>query len=131
MQLDMSYPSLFYHCLLTHANIPAQHPCAQVAVGKEYFVQLLALSFRCSITAILIHRWGRGALLTRGVCNIGKLDYYLGSKGANLGRNTLYPSLSFCEYPEATCASQETEELRWTVAMFEWAERYLFLVLIS
>ena len=88
------------------------------------YVRLLTSVF--SVVAqslILIHRWGRGALLTRGVCNIGKLDYYLGSKGANLGRNTLYPSLSFCEYPEATCASQETEELRWTVAMFEWAER--------
>jgi hypothetical protein len=67
--------------------------------------------------------WGRGALLTRGVCNVGKINYYLGKGGANLGRYTLYPTLDFCEYPENTCASMYTEELRWTVAFFEWAER--------
>ena len=67
--------------------------------------------------------WGRGALLTRGVCNIGKINYYLGKGGANQGRYTLYPTLDFCDYPENTCASAYTEELRWTVAFFEWAER--------
>ena len=67
--------------------------------------------------------WGRGALLTRGVCNIGKINYYLGKGGADVGRYTLYPSLDFCGYPEATCASAYSEDLRWTVAFFEWAER--------
>jgi len=67
--------------------------------------------------------WGRGALLTRGVCNIGKVNYFLGKRGADLGRSTLYPTVDFCQYPEATCAGIYTDELRWTIAFFEWAER--------
>lgn len=67
--------------------------------------------------------WGRGALLTRGVCNIGKLNYYLGKRGADLGNNTLYPTVDFCRFPEAPCARSNSEELRWIVAFFEWAER--------
>lgn len=67
--------------------------------------------------------WGRGALLTRGSCNIGKLNYYLGARAAREGRPSLYPDVDFCADPEATCASGATEELRWTTAMFEWSER--------
>jgi len=67
--------------------------------------------------------WGRGALSTRGVCNIGKLNYYLGKRGADLGRSTLYPQLDFCKYPEVTCTSAMGEQLRWTTALFEWSER--------
>lgn len=75
--------------------------------------------------------WGRGALLTRGVCNIGKINYYLGKGGGTTTtamsgqqqRQTLYPSIDFCAYPEATCASPYSDNLRWEVAMFEWAER--------
>lgn len=67
--------------------------------------------------------WGRGALHTRNVCNIGKINYYLGSKAASDGRAALYPNTNFCEFPEATCSSNFSEEMRWTVAMFEWAER--------
>jgi hypothetical protein len=77
--------------------------------------------------------WGRGALLTRGVCNIGKINYYLGKGGGTTAtttmsgqqrqRQTLYPNIDFCNYPEATCASPYSDNLRWEVAMFEWAER--------
>jgi hypothetical protein len=67
--------------------------------------------------------WGRGALLTRNVCNIGKINYYLGSKAALDGRPSLYPNTNFCQFPEATCSSNFSEEMRWTVAMFEWADR--------
>mmetsp|Transcript_29769 Transcript_29769/g.54897 ORF Transcript_29769/g.54897 Transcript_29769/m.54897 type:complete len:635 (-) Transcript_29769:386-2290(-) len=67
--------------------------------------------------------WGRGALSTRGVCNIGKINYYLGKRGADLGRSTLYPKLDFCRYPEVTCTSANGEQLRWTTALFEWSER--------
>ena len=67
--------------------------------------------------------WGRGALLTRGVCNIGKINYYLGKRGADLGNSTLYPYIDFCRFPEATCAGTYSEDIRWTVAFFEWAER--------
>mmetsp|Transcript_41604 Transcript_41604/g.88654 ORF Transcript_41604/g.88654 Transcript_41604/m.88654 type:complete len:164 (-) Transcript_41604:1132-1623(-) len=67
--------------------------------------------------------WGRGVLLTRGSCNIGKLNYYLGARAAREGRSSLYPNIDFCADPEATCASDVTRELRWTTALFEWAER--------
>jgi len=67
--------------------------------------------------------WGRGALLTRGNCNIGKLNYYLGARAARDGRTSIYPDIDFCLDPEATCASSLTKELRWTTALFEWAER--------
>ncbi|KAL7532301.1 hypothetical protein ACHAXR_004552 [Thalassiosira sp. AJA248-18] len=66
--------------------------------------------------------WGRGALLTRGICNIGKLNYYLGKRGADMGRSTLFPRLDFCTYPEVTCTTNG-EKLRWITALFEWSER--------
>ena len=64
--------------------------------------------------------WGRGALMTRGVCNIGKVNYYLGKKGEDSGRNVLYPTIDFCQYPQSIC---DSDEMRWTIAFFEWAER--------
>ncbi|KAL7518476.1 hypothetical protein ACHAWX_003298 [Stephanocyclus meneghinianus] len=67
--------------------------------------------------------WGRGALNTRGICNIGKFNYYVGMKAALDGRPSIYPNIDFCQYPEAVCSSDATNELRWTIAMFEWAER--------
>ena len=35
----------------------------------------------------------------------------------------MYPDIDFCQYPEATCSSAFTEELCWSMALFEWAER--------
>ncbi len=68
--------------------------------------------------------WGRGALLTKNVCNLGKLNYYLGKGGAKQGRrNNLYPDIDFCADPEATCSSTPSEELRWRTGMFEWSEK--------
>ncbi|KAL7548905.1 hypothetical protein ACHAWF_012182 [Thalassiosira exigua] len=67
--------------------------------------------------------WGRGALMTRGVCNLGKVDRLLGKGGADMRKPTLYPFVDFCESPDAICESVHSEELRWTVAMFEWSER--------
>ena len=67
--------------------------------------------------------WGRGSLLTRNVCNIGKANYYLGKRAAVDGRSALYPNVDLCKFPEATCSSEFSEEMRWTIAMFEWAER--------
>ena len=40
-----------------------------------------------------------------------------------MGRSTLYPNIDFCKYPESTCANAQSEQLRWTTALFEWAER--------
>ena len=67
--------------------------------------------------------WGRGALQTKGPCSVGKINYYLGKKGADIGRDTLYPSIDFCQFPEALCASADDKNLRWNAGLFEWAER--------
>jgi len=68
--------------------------------------------------------WGRGALLTRNVCNLGKLNYYLGKGGFKQGkRNVLYPDIDFCADPEATCSSPVADALRWRTGMFEWSDR--------
>jgi len=68
--------------------------------------------------------WGRGALHTKGVCNLGKLNYYLGARGAREDRNTRYPDVDFCKNPEAICSDEtRTMEMRWIVALFEWSER--------
>lgn len=67
--------------------------------------------------------WGRGALLTRNTCNIGKLNYFLGARAAREGRTSLYPNIDFCDDPESICASEVTADLRWTSAFFEWSER--------
>jgi len=67
--------------------------------------------------------WGRGALQSRGPCSIGKINYYLGKKGADLGRDTIYPNIDFCQFPEALCASADDKNLRWNAGLFEYAER--------
>lgn len=67
--------------------------------------------------------WGRGALHTKGVCNIGKINYYLGKKAADEGRKSRYPSTDFCQFPEAICAAPESREMRWVTSMFDWMER--------
>jgi hypothetical protein len=67
--------------------------------------------------------WGRGAINTRGTCNLGKFNYYAGSVAQLNGRSALYPNIDFCQYPEAVCSSDNTNELRWTIAFFEWSER--------
>lgn len=68
--------------------------------------------------------WGRGALLTRNVCNLGKLNHYLGKGGVEQGmQNVLYPEIDFCADPEAICSSPVADELRWRTGMFEWSDR--------
>ena len=68
--------------------------------------------------------WGRGSLLTRGVCNIGKLNYYLGKRAFDLRGEARFQTIDFCADPEATCASESsTEDMRWITGMFEWVER--------
>jgi len=69
--------------------------------------------------------WGRGALWTRGVCNLAKINFFLGKGGADIGRSTLYPTINFCQNPEVTCTSTDGvgERLRWDTAFFEWSER--------
>ena len=71
--------------------------------------------------------WGRGALLTRGVCNIGKLNYYLGRRASVERGEGRFPAIDFCAFREATCATEigqeNAEGLLWITGMFEWIER--------
>mmetsp|Transcript_26958 Transcript_26958/g.55046 ORF Transcript_26958/g.55046 Transcript_26958/m.55046 type:complete len:739 (+) Transcript_26958:3-2219(+) len=66
--------------------------------------------------------WGRGVLreVTRGRCSFGKMNYYIGKRAAEDGRPSLYPNVDFCEFPEAICASEFSNELRWVSGMFQW-----------
>lgn len=41
--------------------------------------------------------WGRGALMTKGVCMLGKLNYYMGAGAAKDGRPAKFPDIDFCE----------------------------------
>lgn len=66
--------------------------------------------------------WGRGALMTRGRCAIGKLNTYVGMKATERGV-FVYPDLDTCSDPELICTHAKTMELRWLVGMLEWADR--------
>lgn len=54
--------------------------------------------------------------------NFGKLNYFLGKRAADEGRDSRYPDIDFCEQPDAICASQEYKELKWIAGMFYWVE---------
>ena len=47
------------------------------------------------------------------MCNFGKLNYFLGKRAADDGRESRYPNIDFCRDPEAICSSQEHQELKW------------------
>jgi len=64
--------------------------------------------------------WGRGVIQTTGVCNFGKLNYFLGARAAKEGRPSRYPSIDFCKTPDAICASKEHQELKWVAGFFYW-----------
>jgi len=66
--------------------------------------------------------WGRGVIQTTGVCNFGKLNYYLGARAAKEGRSAPYGDIDFCKDPGAICSSQEHQELKWIAGMFYWME---------
>jgi len=57
---------------------------------------------------------------TTGVCNFGKLNYYMGSRGDKEGRQVLYPTLDFCKNPEAICEPTSPPELKWIAGFFYW-----------
>jgi len=44
--------------------------------------------------------WGRGVIQTTGVCNFGKLNYYLGARAQREGRDALYKGIDFCRQPD-------------------------------
>ena len=65
---------------------------------------------------------GRGVIQTTGVCNFGKLNYYLGERAAREGRDALFPTINFCKDPEIICSSSEHKELKWIAGFFFWLE---------
>mmetsp|Transcript_21053 Transcript_21053/g.45696 ORF Transcript_21053/g.45696 Transcript_21053/m.45696 type:complete len:570 (-) Transcript_21053:422-2131(-) len=68
--------------------------------------------------------WGRGALLTKGTCMLGKLNHYLGKEAANSGRMAMFPDVDFCRNPEDICRHIERHPtIVWDIAFFEWVER--------
>jgi len=64
--------------------------------------------------------WGRGVIQTTGVCNFGKLNYYLGSRAAAEGRDALFPQIDFCRNPNAICEAGSPPELKWIAGFFYW-----------
>eukprot|EP00804_Cyclotella_cryptica_P017918 CCRYP_001284-RA/>CCRYP_001284-RA protein AED:0.17 eAED:0.17 QI:49/1/1/1/0.75/0.6/5/1327/535 len=66
--------------------------------------------------------WGRGVLLTRGTCQFGRINHYLGINAGAQGFLNFY-DVDFCAYPEVVCQSQYSKDLRWAVGYFEWIDR--------
>jgi len=66
--------------------------------------------------------WGRGVMLTRGRCSVGKLDKYIGQGAVDRGVY-VYPDIDFCTNPEIICTHEKTNELRWVLGMLEWSDR--------
>jgi len=64
--------------------------------------------------------WGRGVIQTTGVCNFGKLNFYMGSRGKDEGRSVLYPEINFCKNPEAICEPESPPALKWIAGFFYW-----------
>merc|ERR1712127_1165351 len=64
--------------------------------------------------------WGRGVIQTTGVCNFGKLNYYLGKRAAAEGRDALFPQIDFCTNPNAICEAGSPPELKWIAGFFYW-----------
>lgn len=65
--------------------------------------------------------WGRGVIQSTGVCNYGKLNYYLGKRADEEGRNALFPTIDFCQSPDAICQGQNPT-LKWIAGLFYYME---------
>ena len=48
-------------------------------------------------SSLYLCRWGRGVIQTTGICNFGKLNYFLGARAAKEGRSTPYADIDFCK----------------------------------
>jgi len=64
--------------------------------------------------------WGRGVIQTTGVCNFGKLNFYMGKRAALEGRASIYPEVDFCRNPGAICEPGGPPELKWVAGFFYW-----------
>ena len=50
--------------------------------------------------------------MMKGICNFGKLNYYLGKRANDEGRDSRYPDIDFCQDPGIICSSEEHKELK-------------------
>ncbi|KAL7490313.1 hypothetical protein ACHAW6_016079 [Cyclotella cf. meneghiniana] len=67
--------------------------------------------------------WGRGVVHTRGVCQYGKLNYYLGARAFEDGRPAIFPDINFCATPEKICSTDpKNGDVEWIAALFRWIE---------
>eukprot|EP01082_Thalassiosira_pseudonana_P013757 g12259.t1 g12259 contig6:1573630-1575326(+) len=67
--------------------------------------------------------WGRGTINTRGVCQYGKLNYYLGARAASEGRPSRYPNIDFCATPQMICSTDHQDrEIEWVTGLFRWID---------
>jgi len=64
--------------------------------------------------------YGRGVIQTTGMCNFGKLNYYMGKRGSDENRTVLYPDLDFCKDPESICKPDSPAPLKWIAGFFYW-----------
>jgi len=64
--------------------------------------------------------WGRGVIQTTGICNFGKLNWYMGKRGKDEGRDVLYGDIDFCKNPEAICEPDSPPALKWIAGFFYW-----------
>ncbi|KAL7513268.1 hypothetical protein ACHAXN_010978 [Cyclotella atomus] len=64
--------------------------------------------------------WGRGVLHTRGICQYGKLNHFLGKKSADEGRPSMFPNVDFCLDPSAVCSNQQYPNMKWITGLFRW-----------
>lgn len=62
-------------------------------------------------------------LQTKGTCSFGRLNYYMGKRAADEGRESLFPNVDFCSQPESICGSRYRHELIWMTGLFEWIDR--------
>ena len=60
--------------------------------------------------------------MTRGTCNFGRINHYLGINAVSMGYVNFY-DVDFCVYPEVVCNSPYSKDLRWVVGYFEWIDK--------
>ena len=80
----------------------------------------------CSLTCydcfgLIFLQWIR-VIQTTGLCNFGKLNYYLGAGAQRDGRDAKYPNIDFCKTPDKICSSEENPELKWIAGFFYWMQ---------
>ena len=84
-----------------------------VTITKKCIQHLinLQIQFRCCW-------WGRGVLHTKGVCQYGKLNHFIGKKAADEGRPSMFPDIDFCVEPNAVCSHEKN--IKWITGLFRW-----------